>query len=67
MVKDNKYFYEKHHFYLDKNAGKHVCADCGLIGLRNEATQWCIDKGCNYKLHPSYTKTMKKLTKQFDF
>lgn len=62
-----KYTYEKHHFYLNKNAGKQVCSQCGLVGLRNAATDWCVEKGCNYKDHEAYEKTMVKLTKIFDF
>lgn len=62
-----KYEYERHHFYLDKHAGKQVCANCGLVALRNKASQWCVDQGCNYKLHASYPGTIKKLTKLFDF
>lgn len=62
-----EYAYEKHHFYLDSNAGKQVCAWCGLIALRNKASEWCVEKGCNYRQHPSYQKTMVKLTKQFNF
>lgn len=65
--KKDPYSYEKHHFYLNKNAGKQVCAQCGLVGLNNAATQWCIDKGCNHKDHDSYERTMEKLTKLFDF
>lgn len=57
------YTYEKHSFYLDSNCGKQVCALCGLIGLRNKATDWCIEKGCNYKLHPSYSSAMLKHTR----
>lgn len=64
---DSAYKYEKHHFYLDKNAGKQVCADCGLVALRNAASDWCVEHGCNYKDHVSYSKRMKQLTKQFDF
>lgn len=62
-----EYLYERHHFYLDKHAGKQVCAWCGLVALRNPASEWAIEKGCHHKLHPSYGSTMKKLTKQFDF
>ncbi len=61
------YSYERHHFYLDSNAGKQVCANCGLIALRNKASEWCVEKGCLHKLHPSYSLTMKKLTRQFEW
>lgn len=63
----DEYTYERNHFYLDKHAGKQVCAWCGLVALRNPASDWAVEKGCNHKLHPSYYGTMKKLTKQFDF
>lgn len=69
MKKDTteEYKYEGHQFYLDKHCGKQVCAWCGLIGLRNKASDWCVEKGCNYKNHKSYESQMKKLTKIFDF
>ncbi|AGZ17630.1 hypothetical protein X824_gp193 [Escherichia phage 4MG] len=60
-----EYTYEKHHFYADKHAGKQVCAWCGLVALRNKASDWCVDKGCNYKLHPSYRSAMYKFTQFF--
>lgn len=62
-----KYEYERHHFYLDKHAGKQVCANCGLVALRNKASEWCVEKGCQYKLHASYQSSMTKLTKTFEF
>lgn len=62
-----KYEYERHHFYLDKHAGKQVCANCGLVALRNKASEWCVEKGCQYKLHSSYQSSMTKLTKIFEF
>lgn len=66
MSKDKEeYTYEKHHFFLDKHAGKQVCAWCGLVALRNKATDWCIEKGCGYKNHKSYRSTMERLTKVF--
>ena len=61
------YTYTPHHFYPDKHAGKQVCAWCGLVALRNPATDWCIEKGCNYALHTSHKAVMLRLTKQFDF
>ncbi|ATS93451.1 hypothetical protein P1A145kb_p051 [Pectobacterium phage DU_PP_I] len=48
-------------------AGKQVCAWCGLVALRNKASEWCVEKGCQYKLHTSYPATMKKLTRQFEW
>lgn len=47
-----------------KGVGKNVCACCGLMILRNKATDWCVDKGCNYEDHNSYESAMKRLTKQ---
>lgn len=61
------YKYERHEFYQSKTCGKQVCHQCGLVGLRNKATDWCIEKGCNYKDHTSYEGAMHRLTKMFDF
>lgn len=60
-----EYKFEGHVWFMNKNAGKQVCAYCGLVLLRNEATAWCVARGCNYALHPSYPSTMKRLTKFF--
>lgn len=65
--KQEEFTYERHHFYLDKNAGKQVCAWCGLIALRNKASDWCVEKGCNYKLHPNYKSAIIRFTKKFEF
>lgn len=58
-----KFKMEPHRFFLDHNAGKQVCAICGLVLLRNSATTWCVERGCNYKDHQSYKSAMKNLTK----
>lgn len=61
------YTYERHRFYQSKTCGKQVCENCGLVGLRNKATDWCIEKGCNYKIHPQHKATMLRLTRTFLF
>ena len=58
-----EYSFEGHVWFLDKHAGKQVCAQCGLVFLRNPASIWCIEKGCNYTLHGSYERTMSNLTR----
>ena len=58
-----KYKYKGHSFTPLKGVGKQVCKSCGLIALKNLATQWCVDKGCNYEDHPQYRQTMKRLAK----
>ena len=45
--KEEKYVYTPHHWFLDRNAGKQVCAWCGLVALRNKASDWCVEKGCD--------------------
>ena len=40
------------------------CRRCGLLYLRNPATNWCIEKGCNYDDHPQYSQMIKRLTAQ---
>ena len=46
-----------------KGAGKNVCSCCGLMALRNKATDWAIAKGCHHTDHPQYENAMKRLTK----
>lgn len=52
-----------HQFTVMNGIGKQVCKCCGLVALRNKATDWCIDKGCNFSDHNQYTLAMKRLTK----
>lgn len=52
------------HSFTKNHGGKPCCPRCGLLALRNRATEWCIDKGCNYEDHPQYESAMKRLTKQ---
>lgn len=58
------YKYESHNFILMKGIGKHVCKRCGLVSLRNEISQWCVDKGCYYEDHNQHDLVLKRLTKQ---
>lgn len=58
------YKFKGHSFRPMKGIGKQVCSGCGLIALNNKATDWCIDKGCNYEDHPQHKQAMKRLTKQ---
>lgn len=57
------YKYKGHSFVPLKGVGKQVCKFCGLIALKNKATEWCIEKGCNYDDHDQYKAAMKRLTK----
>lgn len=52
-----------HQFKPMNGTGKQVCNSCGLVALRNQATEWCIEKGCNFSDHNQYESTMKRLTK----
>lgn len=52
-----------HQFVPLKGAGKPYCKSCGLVALRNKATEWCIDKGCNFDVHKGYKEAMKRLTR----
>jgi hypothetical protein len=53
-----KYKLEPHNF-SGTICGKPYCVRCGLIAMRNEFTQWSIDKGCLSEYHPQY-ETMRK-------
>ena len=57
------YKFRGHSFTPRKGLGKQVCNGCGLVALRNAATNWCIDKGCNYEDHGQCKSAMKRLTK----
>jgi hypothetical protein len=48
-----EYKYEAHNFSL-RVGGKQWCVKCGLVGLRNDFTDWAVRTGCNYKDHSSY-------------
>ena len=54
--KKQKYKYVEHTF--DKRAGgKPVCSGCGLMKLRNKATELAVKRGCLHDLHPSVRKS----------
>jgi len=40
--------YEPHSF-TRKVLNWRYCAHCGLIRLKNEATEWAVKKGCNWR------------------
>jgi hypothetical protein len=53
------------HSFSRTVGGKQICQSCGLVGLNNPLTEWCINKGCMYDIHPQYKSTVKKLTRGF--
>ena len=55
-----KYDMEPHGPWI-VSGGKRWCFSCGLVDLKNSASEWCVEKGCLYDLHPNYEKKMKKL------
>jgi hypothetical protein len=55
------YRFESHSF-IGWIASYRYCSGCGLIYSHNQFTQWCVDKGCNYRDHPSYKSVMHKFT-----
>ena len=56
------YKMQGHSFKPLNGVGKMYCSRCGLIALRNHATNWCVQHGCNYQDHKSYESAMKKLS-----
>ena len=54
------YKYESHSPVKYKQLSWMVCANCGLIYIRNEITQWALKKGCNHTEHPEYGGMLKK-------
>ena len=56
-------FKAKPHQFTTTHAGKSCCRCCGLLALNNRATDWCIQKGCNFTDHPEYKNAMKRLNK----
>lgn len=55
------YKYEPHNFAFKLGSWVY-CSGCGLIRTRNPLTEWCIDKGCNYREHPGYRHAVHKFT-----
>ena len=54
------YKHEGHHFIQHPDVGKPVCAHCGLVGLRNEATARAVKWGCNWRDHPTYLRERRQ-------
>ena len=38
-----------------------VCSRCGLVYLKNAATAWCVQKGCNAADHLGYQAAIRDL------
>lgn len=53
------YKYEGHQWVAHRDIGKAVCADCGLVALRNEATERAVRWGCNWRDHPTYLRELR--------
>jgi len=63
--KPEPYKMEGHNFaYVVRGTAYRYCVTCGLVAFKNELTRWAIDKGCNYKDHPSY-KNKLSITNPF--
>lgn len=62
--KKEPYKMQGHQWVPMQSAGKQVCKSCGLVMLRNRATDWCVERGCNFSDHVQYESAMKRLTKR---
>jgi hypothetical protein len=40
-----------------------VCRNCGLVRMRNPATDWCAKMGCDHEWHPGYKLAMRDLAR----
>lgn len=49
-----------HSMTFNKRVGKMVCSNCGLVGLRNEFTDWSMKVGCMSTEHPQYQAVRKR-------
>ncbi len=59
------YQYEPHHWFQQQYFTS--CAKCGLIRLRNQLTDWSIDKGCNFSDHGQFRKMVDQYTKKDNY
>lgn len=50
------------HNFSKKIKGIYYCSSCGLVQLNNDFTRWCIQKGCEYDIHPQYYAARIKYT-----
>ncbi len=56
------YKMQDHSFVFSERLRKSVCSRCGLLALKNQFTQWSVDKGCFSDLHPQYENKRKQFT-----
>lgn len=61
ITKLEPYKMRGHSFTPLKGVGKSWCKNCGLVALRNPISDWCVDKGCEYKSHTQYQAALKRL------
>lgn len=45
--------------------GKPVCCVCGLMFLRNDLTEWCVKRGCDYADAPGFKNAVATLPERF--
>lgn len=57
-----EFTHEPHRFVKHKRLQWPMCVRCGLVGLNNSFTRWCVDKGCNSTKHPSYAMARSRYT-----
>lgn len=61
ITKVEPYKLKGHSFVPLKGIGKSYCRNCGLVALRNPISDWCVEKGCEYKNHSQYAHAFRKL------
>lgn len=50
--------------YRLKGVPYEICAGCGLVGLRNEISQWCMARGCDHTDSAAYPTALRRLGPQ---
>jgi len=50
-----------HRWFKLAGIGKQYCVGCGLVGLNNPLTKWCIRMGCDHGYHKDYVKKVATL------
>jgi hypothetical protein len=50
---------EPHSFRQVKRLQWPICANCGLVKLKNDFSDFCVKYGCNHSDHPGYKSAMR--------
>jgi hypothetical protein len=60
----SQFIVKPHQWRQRKGLSWPMCQVCGLLRLRNAATEWAVRMGCDNDEHPQYREMMRRLSQE---